>query len=225
MRTALDGKWRLLDSRLLHGATVALSEMHEALFADRLTRAIGVEWAQRVRGQDRNPAWAIIAVPESLVEEFSDRARHIDIEARRLVEEWVATHGRRPSRATIIKLRQRATLATRPEKEVRSLADLTTERRRRAGERLGHDATAWARSIAGDDAPFVLRADDVPLKVLARIGADVVAAVGAKRLTWRPWNLYAEAARQTMQGGWFRLKTGRRSSGSWSKPPRVHAYA
>ncbi|WP_062389920.1 MobF family relaxase [Demequina iriomotensis] len=198
VRTALDGKWRSLDSRPLHGATVALSELHEALFADRLTRALGVEWEQRARGRDRNPTWAITTVPEALVDEFSDRARHIEVEARRLVEEWTATHGRRPSRATIIKLRQQATLATRPQKQARSLADLTAEWRLRAGRVLETDATVWARAVAGDDAPLVLRADDVPLEAVARIGANVVAVVGEKRSTWRRWNLYAEAARQTM---------------------------
>ncbi|WP_152650040.1 hypothetical protein [Demequina globuliformis] len=46
--------------------------------------------------------------------------------------------------------------------------------------------------------PLVLRADGVPLDVLARIGAGVVTAVGDKRSTWWRWNRYAEAARQTM---------------------------
>ena len=195
VRAVLDGKWRSLDSRPLHGATVALSELHEAVFADHHTRALGVDWEQRDRGRDRNPAWAITAVPEALVEEFSDRARHIDIEARRLVEEWASTRGRRPSRATIIKLRQQATLATRPEKEVHSLADLTSEWRQRAGRVLGRDATVWATGVARGGRPLVLRADDIPLDVLDRIGSDVVAVVGEKRSTWRRWNLYAEAAR------------------------------
>ncbi|TNU72851.1 hypothetical protein FH969_14515 [Miniimonas arenae] len=39
VRTVLDGKWRSLDSRPLHGATVALSELHEAVFADHGTAA------------------------------------------------------------------------------------------------------------------------------------------------------------------------------------------
>lgn len=47
-KTVLDGKWRSLDSRPMHAATVALSELHEAVFADHLTRALGVEWERRV---------------------------------------------------------------------------------------------------------------------------------------------------------------------------------
>lgn len=42
VRTAHDGKWRSLDSRPMYAATVAISELHEAVFADHLTRALGV---------------------------------------------------------------------------------------------------------------------------------------------------------------------------------------
>lgn len=197
-QTVLDGKWRSLDGRPMHAATVALSELHEAVFADHLTRSFGVEWEARDMGRDRNPAWAIASVPEELVAEFSSRSRHIDAEKNRLIAEYAARHGRQPSTATIIKLRAQATLSTRPEKEVRSLADLTADWRRRAGRLLGADATAWARTVTANDAPLLLRADDVPLDVIANLGQSVVEAVGEKRSTWRRWNLTAEAARQTM---------------------------
>ncbi len=197
-QTVLDGKWRSLDGRPMHAATVALSELHEAVFADHLTRAFGVEWEAREMGRDRNPAWAIASVPEKLVAEFSSRSRHIEAGKNRLIAEYAARHGRQPSTATIIKLRAQATLSTRPEKEVRSLADLTADWRRRAGHLLGADATAWARTVTANDAPLLLRADDVPLDVIASLGQSVVEAVGEKRSTWRRWNLTAEAARQTM---------------------------
>ncbi|XPP27947.1 MAG: MobF family relaxase [Leucobacter sp.] len=198
VQTAHDGKWRSLDGRPLHAATVALSELHEAVFADHLTRAFGVEWEARDMGRDRNPAWAIRTVPEKLVAEFSTRARHIDIETDRLIEQYVSTHGHRPAPAVIVRLRAQATLATRPEKQVRSLADLTSEWRARATHLLGEDATTWAREVASNNAPLLLRADDVPLDIVAALGHSVVEAVGEKRSTWRRWNLTAEAARQTM---------------------------
>ncbi|WP_138444696.1 MobF family relaxase [Sinomonas susongensis] len=198
VQTVLDGKWRSLDSRPMHAATVALSELHEAVFADLLTRALGVGWEVRDRGRDRNPVWAITGVPEQLVGEFSTRARHIEVEKDRLIAEYVARHGRQPSDTTVIKLRAQATLATRPEKEVRSLADLTAEWRQRASSMLGADATEWARTVTANGEPLLLRADDVPLEVIASLGASVVEAVGEKRSTWRRWNLTAEAARQTM---------------------------
>lgn len=126
VQTAHDEKWRSLDGRPLHAATVALSELHEAVFADHLTRTFGVEWETRDMGRNRNPAWAISTVPEELVVEFSSRARHIEQEKNRLIAEYVERHGRQPSLRTIIKLRAQATLSTRPEKQVRSVADLTT---------------------------------------------------------------------------------------------------
>lgn len=198
VQTVLDGKWRSLDGRPMHAATVALSELHEAVFADHLTRAFGVEWEARDMGRDRNPAWAIASVPEELVAEFSSRSRHIEAEKNRLIAEYVEKHGRQPSTATIIRLRAQATLTTRPEKQVRSLADLTAEWRDRAGRLLGADATSWARTVTANDAPLLLRADDIPLEVIAALGQSVVEVVGEKRSTWRRWNLTAETARQTM---------------------------
>ena len=200
VQTAFDGKWRSLDGRPLHAAVVALSELHEAVFADHMTRTFGVEWEARDMGRDRNPAWSISTVPEELVAEFSTRARHIDTEKDRLIAEYVARHGRQPSTATIIKLRAQATLSTRPEKEVRTLADLTAEWRTRATGVLGHDATTWARTITDNDKAMLLRADDVPLDAIYELGQAVVGVVGEKRSTWRRWNLMAEASRQTM--GW-----------------------
>ncbi len=199
VQTAQDGKWRSLDGRPMHAATVALSELHEAMFADHMTRAFGVGWEQRDMGRDRNPAWAIAGVPERLVAEFSTRARHIEVEKNRLIEEYVERHGRQPSTVTILKIRAQATLVTRPEKEVRSLADLTGDWRRRATGLLGEDATTWAGRVTSNDAPLLLRADDVPLDVIAEFGRSVVGTVGEKRSTWRRWNLAAEAARQTMR--------------------------
>jgi conjugative relaxase-like TrwC/TraI family protein len=198
VQTVLDGKWRSLDGRPMHAAVVALSELHESVFADHLTRMLGVSWEARDMGRDRNPAWAITEVPEALVKEFSTRARHIDAETDRLIENYVSEHERRPSPATIMKLRAQATLSTRPEKEVRSLADLTASWRERAGGVLGSDATSWARGVTANEEALLLRADDIPLDVIAALGQDVVAAVGEKRSTWHRWNLTAEAARQTM---------------------------
>lgn len=206
-----DSKWRSLDGRPLHAATVAISELHTAVFADHLTRALGVEWERRERESDRNPVWAIATVPEALVAEFSSRARHIDIEKDRLIDEYIAERGRPPSKVTVIRLRQQATLATRPEKQLRSLADLTDEWRNRAGRLLGRDATTWARnSLRAMDAPRMLRADAVPRSILNQQAMRVVEAASERRSTWSRWNLYAEAARQTM--GWRFVTTADREA-------------
>jgi conjugative relaxase-like TrwC/TraI family protein len=199
VRTVLDGKWRSLDGRPMHAAVVALSELHETLFADALTRALGVQWVTRERGRDRHPAWAINFVPEALVAEFSTRSRQIDVETDELIEAYVTRHGRRPKPVSIMKLRAQATLSTRPAKQVRSLTELTGEWRARAELVLGQDATTWARAASANSSARVMRAEDLPLEAIRSLGLSVMTAVSEKRSTWRHWNLAAEAARQTMR--------------------------
>jgi len=199
--TVQDGRWRTLAGRPMHSAVVAVSELYNAALADRLTHALRLGWEARERGRDRNPAWEIEGVPDELVSEFSTRSRHIEAEKDRLITEYAAKHGRQPSARTVLKLRAQATLTTRPEKQVRSLADLTAEWRQRAARVLGRDATEWARALtSGAEVRRVLRADDVPLDVVREVGQSTMEAVGEKRSTWTRWNLHAEASRQLM--GW-----------------------
>jgi conjugative relaxase-like TrwC/TraI family protein len=201
VNTVEDGRWRSLDGRPLHAAVVAMSAHYNAVLADRMTRTFGIEWEQRDRGKNHNAAWELAPVPESLIREFSSRSRMIDEQTDRLIEEYVARRGRRPSATRIIELRAKATLATRPEKVLQSLFDLTTEWRGRAQGILGANAVEWARRItAGPVVGPTFRADDIPLDVVACVGVSVVGAVSEKRSTWRHWNLWAEASRQTM--GW-----------------------
>jgi conjugative relaxase-like TrwC/TraI family protein len=205
VQTTEDGRWRSLDGRPLHAAVVALSEHYNAVLADRLTRLFGIDWEQRTRGPDRTSAWELAPVLDDLIREFSSRSRGIDLEKDRLIEAYIRDRGKRPSSATIIRLRAIATLSTRPEKTIRSLADLTQEWRGRAGQILGTGAPEWARQITGQRGArpmpaALLRADDISLDVAGDVAAAVVAAVSEKRSTWRHWNLWAEASRQTM--GW-----------------------
>ena len=53
----------------------------------------------------------------------------------------------------VLKLRAQATLATRPEKQIKSLAGLTRDWRERATRLLGTDATGWARALLRGEAP------------------------------------------------------------------------
>ena len=210
VKTSRDGAWRTIDGNPLHAWVVAISELHKAAFSDHLTRSLGVDWQRRPRGRDRNPAWEITGVPQTLVEEFSGRSRDINEVTDRLIEEYVADHGRRPRRSTIMKLRQRAALSSRPEKHIHSVADLTNAWRRRTAEVLGGDAVAWAREVTANPARPTLRADDIPLDVIDKLGRTVVAVVGEKRATWRRPNLYAETARQTL--GWRFANTADREA-------------
>jgi len=196
---AHDGKWRTLDGRPMHAAVVALSEHYNAVVADHLARALGLGWEVRARGERRNPAFEIAGVPDALIAEFSSRSRDIDAATDVLIADYVTNHGRRPSDRTILKLRAEATLTTRREKTVHSLADLTTGWRARASAVLGEDSTTWAaRIITQHTSAPLLHAGDVPLESMEEIGRIVVGVVGEKRTTWRRWNLHAEASRQLM---------------------------
>lgn len=195
--TVMDGRWRSLDGRPVFASRTGLSAHYDALLADRLSRDLGIEWELRQRGPDRNPRWEIAGVTDGLITEFSSRKREIELKKDELIAEYVARHGRMPSARTIVDLRAQATLATRPPKEVRSLADLTAGWRQRAGERLGTEPTGWSQSVVGREGDL-LTAEDVPLPATEAIGAEVVAAVSVKRAVWTHWNLMAEAAKQTM---------------------------
>ncbi|MGE0306832.1 MAG: MobF family relaxase [Acidimicrobiia bacterium] len=207
VKTVFDGRWRSLDSRPMFASVVALSEHYNAVLADILRRNFGIEWETRERGTNRNPAFEIAGVGEDLVAEFSNRARAIEVEKNRLIEQYERNHGRAPDAATIIKLRATATLTTRPEKHVHSLAELTEIWRARASRILGGDATRWARGLLargarGDVVELargLLREGDVSPVVVAEVAQATVGAVSQKRSTWKHWNLWAEASRQTME--------------------------
>lgn len=207
----VDGRWRTFDSRRLHKAAVALSESYNAFATDHTARLLGVRWVPVDRGKDRNTGWEIEGVPAALIAEFSrrttggsDGGEGIEQVKNRLIEQYVATHGRQPSAATIAKLRQQATLETRPEKELHSLADLTADWRARAEVVLGEDAPTWAQHLLDPGATEArLRADDLGLEQIEDLASVVLMSVvlmsvANRRATWGRFNLHAETMRQIM---------------------------
>ena len=198
VQTALDGKWRSLDGRPVHAAMVALSEHYRAVLADHLTRTLGLTWHQRDRGADRNACWDLTGVPEELLELFSSRAAAIGAVKDELVAAYVAEHGHHPSARTVLKLRQQATLATRPDKTVTPLAELMTSWRDRASAVLDRPAEDWAARLVHyrRRSQQLLTADALSEATVAGVAAQVVNVVGERRSTWRRWNLHAETSRQ-----------------------------
>lgn len=194
-------KWRTLDGRPIHAAVVALSEHYNALLADNLSRLLGLDWERRARGGSRNDTFELAAVPDTLIAEFSSRSHDIERRKEELIAEWSARHdGRTPSKRTVLKLRQIATLDTRPDKVLYSLAELTVQWRRRAATALGQDAIQWANGVVRSGCKqALLRADDLPYDYLQALAVQVVAAVGERRSTWSRWNLHAEATRQLQE--------------------------
>ena len=128
----VDGVWRSVDSRALHHAAVAFSELYDALLADRLAQVVGVRWGCRDRGPRRTPAFEIDGIDDALLGEFSTRSARIETRTRQLVTAFRDTAGRAPDRAEVLRLRQQATLETRPEKTLRPLPELIATWRARA---------------------------------------------------------------------------------------------
>lgn len=113
------------------------------------------------------------------------------------VASFVAAHGRQPTSVEVLRMRQRATLATRPDKCHRSLAEMTAGWRSRADDHVGSpaDQVAWVTGLKGRNDLPLLRADDLDDGILADAAETTVAAVAERRSTYGRHNLLAEAAR------------------------------
>jgi conjugative relaxase-like TrwC/TraI family protein len=192
-----DGAWRSLDSRALHHAAVACSEIYDDLLADALSTRLPVTWNWRSRGERRSPAFEIDGLDDDLLRAFSGRSQQIEAHVRDLVTEFVASHDREPSRREILRLRQQATLSTRPDKTVVPLCELFTSWRSTASTVTGERPeaiVARAFSPTPPDPRNAAVADDAAVIELAQV---VLAGVAERRSTWTRPNLLAEAARAT----------------------------
>jgi hypothetical protein len=191
-----DDGWRTLDSRALFRATVALSELHQGLLMDRLSRAMGIVWEPRSRRHSAVPRYAAAGVPEALCAEFSQRGAAIEAVKDRLVADFRTVHGREPNATAMLKLRDQAALTDRPAKQTHSLAELTERWRDRARRFVGPDTAAWARQTTRSRAVRLWTHISVGDRDVQRVAGSVLADVADKRATFTRWNVYAEAARQ-----------------------------
>jgi conjugative relaxase-like TrwC/TraI family protein len=192
-----DGCWRTIDGRVLYAAAVAMSEVHNTLLADNLSRRLGVTWQLHDRGQRRSPAFEIEGIPEELIREFSARTEQIEANLATLLEDR-AEPSRPPGRREMYVLRQQATLMNRPAKHLaKPLADLMHSWRERA-ERVTHkQAAAIIEKVLDSTEDRPLTAADLSADTIHAYGATTVLALQTKRATWTRWNLLAEASRQT----------------------------
>jgi conjugative relaxase-like TrwC/TraI family protein len=195
-RSISDGRWRTLDSRAIFQSRSALSSMHQGVLSDLLTKRLGVGWEARDRRHSERARFEITGVPESLMAEFSQRVEQIEASKDELIEAFVADHGRHPTGVEIVRLRQQATIATRPAKSHRSLAEMTEHWRRRAGDRdAGYAEEAWVASLRDRNDLPLLAAGDLAEPTLEDAARAVVAAVAERRATYRRDNLLDEAHR------------------------------
>jgi conjugative relaxase-like TrwC/TraI family protein len=121
-RSVADGKWRTLDSRQLFKATVMLSELHQGVLADLLTARLGWGWDEHPGRRSQRPRLEVAGIGPALLAEFSQRSTAIDERTTLLVDQFATARGRQPTSTEVIRLRQQATLETRPDKTYRSLA-------------------------------------------------------------------------------------------------------
>jgi conjugative relaxase-like TrwC/TraI family protein len=192
-----DGQWRTLDGRVLFRSAVAMSEIHNVLLADNLSRRLGLNWGLRERRVNRNPAFEIDLIPDDLIREFSSRTEQIESNLAVLLDER-ADQIHPPDRREMYVLRQQATLMNRPPKHIaRPLAALMSEWRSRADQAIGHEAVETIRRSLERTAERPLAAADLSAETIDAYGATVVISLQNKRSTWTRWNLLAEAARQT----------------------------
>ncbi len=195
-RSISDGRWRTLDSRAIFQARSSLSSMHQGVLSDLLTKRLGVGWDARARRHSERTHWEITGVPETLMAEFSQRVEQIERSKDDLIEAFVADHGRQPTGVEIVRLRQQATIATRPAKSHRSLSEMTEHWRRRAGDiDAGYAERAWVASLRDRSDLPLLTSGDLAEPMLEDAARAVVAAVAERCATYRRDNLLDEAHR------------------------------
>lgn len=194
---AADGTWRTLDGQLLFAAGVALSETFDALLADELSRRLPVAFRWRNRGEWATPAFELDGFPDELLKAFSTRSTGIATHLFRATEAFVAEHGRHPTRVEQIRLRQTATLATRPPKVARSWADLLTSWAQRARELAGREPRDLVADALSGQYARPLRLRDIGTESRRIFATYAVTQVEGRRSTWNAWNLEAEVARAT----------------------------
>jgi conjugative relaxase-like TrwC/TraI family protein len=195
-RSVSDGEWRTLDSRGLFKSVVMLGELHQGVLADLLTQELEWGWDERSRRHSDQVRWEVTGVPETLLDEFSQRAAAIEERKEVLIPVFVAAHGRQPTSTEIIRLRQRATLETRPRKEHRPLGTMTEEWRQRAVPYVGNDPQAWVAGLSSRNDLPLLRAGDLADEILADAASVTIHKVSERRATFSRANVLAEVHRQ-----------------------------
>lgn len=154
-----------------------------------------MSWSWRERGPRRSPVFEIEGISDELLATFSQRAAQIGAELADLVEDFTGKHGREPSRTEVLRLRQRATLATRPDKRIHPLAEMRDGWRATAHTVTGKRPEQILDQVVGQGRAQGPATDPSPqVQVLAQA---VVAGVAVRRATWTRANLLAEAARAT----------------------------
>ncbi|HAQ9640053.1 TPA: relaxase domain-containing protein, partial [Enterococcus faecium] len=155
-----DGKWRTIDSKLLHRQGVAASEFYNSCVMDRVTDALGLTTELREVTPGKRPVVEIAGVDDRLTAGFSSRSADIKASMKKLEREYRQDHGRAPDMKARVRLAQQATLDTRPAKaHARSLKELRAGWQAQAsavvGDRVVADVLSSAREAAQSSAALI----------------------------------------------------------------------
>lgn len=192
-----DGKWRTIDSKLLHRMNVPISEFYNAAIMSEVTKALDVTTEARTVSVGKRPVMEIAGVDTDLLETFSSRSASIREQVDRLTAEYQRDHGRAPDQKAQIKIAQQATLETRPQKEHgRSPQATHDDAVARVGQGRADQVLPTARRIAEARARDGFGAPAVDVDERAQL---VLTAVEERYSVWGAGVIEAEARRQLAQ--------------------------
>jgi conjugative relaxase-like TrwC/TraI family protein len=191
----VDGTWRSLDGATLFRYTVALSELHEGVLQDLLTNRLGLAWTTHPRQHSLTPRWDIDGISTALLEQFSTRSHAIEAAKDELVAAFLAQHGRHPSNVETLRLRQQATLQTRPDKTRHSLAEQMAGWRARAAEQPDSRPVRLTELQHRGPRP-ALSSDGIEPGMLDALATVALDTVDTNRAVFGEANVLAEVHRQ-----------------------------
>ncbi|WP_413543299.1 MobF family relaxase [Citricoccus nitrophenolicus] len=217
VQRVLDGQWATLDSYTLHRHVVAISETYNSLLFDRLHQQIGalpesrsedgqqladalsMATAEDVSAQPDTAGHRVelAGVPDNLIQEFSTRSRAIEARTDELIADWTTNHGQRPTAATLLQLRQQATLETRTPKQDQSLslAEKMVGWRERSMATGNDPATVVANAVGRADT--TITPDQLTDGVIGQLARWTLADAATRRATFTRANVTASAERIT----------------------------
>lgn len=189
-----DGKWRTIDSKLLHRMNVPASEYYNHDVLARVAAALNVTVEARTVTAGKRAVLEIAGVDERLLDVFSTRSMNIRQATKALQKEYRAQHGRNPDQKALVRLAQQATLDTRPAKPKRQpLSVKLAGFRSRAADTIGRRAADHVTATAQEHA----RTTTTPTAEVdvATAAAAVLATVSEHHAVFGPHVVEAEARR------------------------------
>jgi conjugative relaxase-like TrwC/TraI family protein len=191
-----DGKWRTIDSKLLHRQGVAASEYYNQQVMDRVTDRLNLATELREVTPGKRPVVEIAGIDTRLTRGFSSRSAGIKDAIKTLEKDYRAAHGRAPDLKARIALAQQATLDTRPQKlHARSLAELRTVWRTQAAQLVGARTVDGLLRDAQERSGSTGTAGSTVTVTVAEASARIVETVSEHHAVWGPHTIEAEARR------------------------------